>query len=169
MKYPVIILLVLISLCAFQSSETVINNAARCYRETNTLLQNGKFHVNESPDKSYCGGVLKGYYQLGESSYRLLVDVDSGECALTKTEVYLLYGQVVFVHSSRRTYSNTITACPGYIKNADERFWFLNGIAVRYMIGNTVFTGDTLRYMNNVYAQEQCVQERIAALPELTR
>ncbi len=169
MMRPYIKVLVFIALCAFQSSETISQKATRCYHETNALLQNGKLHTNQLSDKSYCGGLLKGYYLPGDSSYRLLVDQDCGECASVKTEVYLLNGEVVFVYSISRTDSTTQINCPGYIKNKDERFWFLDGKVVRYMRGNTVFTGDTLRYINSVYAEEQCVQDRIADLPKLKR
>jgi hypothetical protein len=169
MKNCFILLFTFLLLCAFQPVETVTQKASRCYRETNALMEAGKFRTTKSTDKSYCGGLLKGYYLPGETSYRLITDEDCGECACSKTELYLENGKVVFAYSSWQTHAKTQAYCPGYQKDEDERFWFSNGVVVRYQRGNAVFTGDTLRYMNNVYAEEECVEERIAELPSLKR
>jgi hypothetical protein len=168
MRILVILLLCTLSI-AFQPVETVTQKAERCYRETNELMKSGRFRTTQSADKSYCGGLLKGFYLPGETSYRLITDEVCGECACSKTELYLENGKVVFVLSSWQTHANTQVYCPGYTKDEDERFWFSNGMVVRYQLGNKVFTGDTLRYINNVYAEEQCVNERIADLPSLKR
>jgi hypothetical protein len=169
MKNCFILLFTFLLLCAFQPVETVTQKAVKCYRETNVLMKSGRLRTTKSADKSYCDGLLKGFYLPGETSYRLITDEDCGQCACSKTDLYLENGKVVFVLSWHQTHSKTQEYCPGYTKDEDERFWFSNGMVVRYQLGNKVFTGDTLRYINNVYAEEQCVNERIADLPSLKR
>ncbi|MCU0434651.1 MAG: hypothetical protein MUC87_14445 [Bacteroidia bacterium] len=168
MRISILFISVLI-LTAFQSSETPIQKADRCYRQTNQAMQQGKFRVHRSGDKSYCNGVLKGYYLPGSSVYSLLIDEDCGECACRKTSVYLENGEVVFVYGYCATHEKTQEYCPGFVKYPDERYWFSNGKVIRYQRGQKLFTGDTLQKIPEVIFEEECVQKRVAALPALKK
>lgn len=168
MRILVILLICSLSI-AFQQAETATRKAAACYLHVNEALKKDKLLSHEYIGLTHCGGRLKGYYFPNDTNYCLLIDRNCGECACTQTETYYMNGKVVFVLRQKKTHTKTQEYCPGYTKGEDERFWFSNGMVVRYQLGSKVFTGDTLRYINNVYAEEQCVNERIADLPSLKR
>jgi hypothetical protein len=169
MKKIFIAALLSIVFCSLQSSETIIQKAANCYKRINEALLNGKLRSKEFIGKTSCGGRLKGYYFPNDTNYCLLIDRICGECACTQTEIYYAQSEVAFVLVSYQTDAKTKLYCPGFEKRPPQRFWFSDGQVVRFQVGNTVFTGDTLDKIQEVNFEEECVQKRIAALPELTR
>lgn len=169
MKNPFILLITSLFLCAFQPVESVTGKAAACYSRVNEALQNNKLLSHEYIGMTYCGGRLKGYYFPNDTNYCLLIDRNCGECACTQTETYYMNGKVVFLIRQQQTDSKTQKYCPGYVKGVDERFWFSDGVVVRYQLGNKVFTGDTLDKIQAVSFEEECVEKRLGALPVLER